>query len=695
MPLSRSIASLQRGARRGVQRPALRRRDRLLHLLAVERPARPTSSRPCAPWRGCVSTPTAGRSRTTCRSSSSSTTAPLEERQGISTVVAARRHGPEIVPSSAAERRIRARPAASSASTSRRCRGRRGLGSTSSPTPAFGAQISEAGGGYSWALNSRLNMLTPWSNDPVADPPGEWFLLQDTADDAGLERRRRRPPATPTPEYRVAHGQGYTAIGHRSGSLDVSVSWCVDPRRARSSRCGCASSTAATGRSTAHRRHRRVDPRRAAQRPRHAPSRSAGSQVAPRRSTTTRSKATASAQSRAAHDDPLLHPARSRRRLRRRHRVLRPCRRREDPPTGPATGASCSTRAADASSPTTTARRAAAGLDPCAAIADRASRVRAGDTVERTFLLGWAPSAEGAPALALASGRAGAAAERKLQRCATRWDALLGATVVQHARPAVRRDGQSLAALPDGRLPALGARPASIRPAAPTATATSCRTRWRSPGPRPTMLRRQLVLAASRQFPEGDVQHWWHAPTGAGVRTHFSDDLLWLPHAALRYVGDDRRRRRARRESCPSSKAAAMPRGRRGRVLRAGGQRRDCASVYEHCARAIDRSLTAGAHGLPLMGTGDWNDGMNRVGHEGRGESVWLAWFLCRPGRPLRTDRRAAAATHARAGALARGRARLARGAEAPAGTASGTGAPSSTTARRSARPPTKSAGST
>ena len=94
--------------------------------------------------------------------------------------------------------------------------------------PGFGAQISEAGGGYSWALNSRLNMLTPWSNDPVADPPGEWFLLQDTrtmqawsvAPSAGGDK---------SAEYRVAHGQGHSTIGHRSGSLDVSVTWCVDP----------------------------------------------------------------------------------------------------------------------------------------------------------------------------------------------------------------------------------------------------------------------------------------------------------------------------------------------------------------------------------------------------------------------------------------------------------------------------------
>ena len=143
----------------------------------------------------------------------------------------------------------------------------------------------------------------------------------------------------------------------------------------------------------------------------------------------------------------------------------------------------------------------------------------------------------------------------------------------------------------------------------------------------PAMLRQQIVRGASRQFVEGDVQHWWHAPTGAGVRTHFSDDLLWLAHACVHYLhatGDFA----LLDEVVPFIEGAAIPAGAEDAYYTPGVSSQ-AATVYEHAARTIDRSLAVGVHGLPLMGSGDWNDGMNRIGIEGRGESVWLGWFLC------------------------------------------------------------------
>ena len=467
--------------------------------------------------------------------------------------------------------------------------------------PDFGAHLSEAGGGYSWAINSRLMQLTGWSNDPVADPPSEWFLLQD-------RRTRQTWSVAPSAwgaadvQYRVAHGQGISTIRHRHHDIEVTAAWCVDPvtstKQVRLSLTNHGGSTAhlrllgiaewimGSGRGDRH--HTRT-----------------ASHATPGRLTLlcTQTERSANFGGATAYLSVGLDVG---------ERAEWTCDRRELLDSHGALQL-----------PQQLGQNDDAGLDPCAALALRL-HIRPGQTTQRVFLLGF--GADPAAALRGAQTDGAVAADRREASVRAAWDALLGAVQVTTPDPLfdvmVNRWllYQNVACrmwAKAGFYQAGGA--TGFRDQLQDAMAMT----WAAP----QMLREQILIAAARQFPQGDVQHWWHAPDGAGVRTRFSDDLLWLPLACLRYLQASGERALLD-QLVPFIEGAAIAPGAEDAYYVPTVSELQV-SVFEHAARAIDHSLRVGIHGLPLMGSGDWSDGMNRVGIEGRGESVWLAWFLC------------------------------------------------------------------
>jgi cyclic beta-1,2-glucan synthetase len=475
--------------------------------------------------------------------------------------------------------------------------------------PGFGTLLTEAGGGYTWAINSRLNQLTAWSNDPVADSPAEWLLLQDCRT---LEVWSASPNAwgDASATYTVTQGQGYCRYAHTRGVLDVTVCQWVDQASAakrtqvqlvnRGTRTlGLRVLTMVEWMMGSHRGDRattstaihsqRVGDARAVALlcTQHSAEAGFGGGTA--------YVAWASAANNTQRGDDWT------------------CDRREF---------------FDAQGhlvlPQRLGQSCAKGLDPCAALACYVD-LPAGQTSEVTFVLGFAPNASEARLQAMQN--AFKSPQTSLVETQDAWSHLLQATRV---------------ATPDPLFDALvnywllyqtvscrlWAKAGFYQAGGATGFRDQLQDAMALVWAAPEMLHAQIVLCASRQFVQGDVQHWWHAPTGVGVRTHFSDDLLWLPHASIHYV-DATGDASLWELQVPYLEGHAISEGAEDSYFTPTISP-ESSSVYEHAARALDHSLRVGVHGLPLMGSGDWNDGMNRVGHLGRGESVWLAWFLVR-----------------------------------------------------------------
>jgi len=267
--------------------------------------------------------------------------------------------------------------------------------------------------------------------------------------------------------------------------------------------------------------------------------------------------------------------------------------------------------------------RAGAGLDPCAAIQTQVE-LTDGQEREIVFVFGAARNTDEAQHIIQRFGGP-AGARQALESVWEYWNHTLGAVNVETPDPAldVLANGwlvyQTMSCRLWGRSGYYQSGGAyGFRDQLQDTMALIHATPW--------LAREQIIRCAERQFPQGDVQHWWHPPNGQGVRTHFSDDYLWLPYATCRYVLttgdtgilDESVHFLEGRELTPDEEAYYDQPQRSV----------EAASLYEHCVRAINHGLRFGKHQLPLMGCGDWNDGMNLVGRDGKGESVWLAWFL-------------------------------------------------------------------
>jgi cellobiose phosphorylase len=262
-------------------------------------------------------------------------------------------------------------------------------------------------------------------------------------------------------------------------------------------------------------------------------------------------------------------------------------------------------------------------MDPCAAI-QVSVELDPQQQTDIVFLLGQAESADEARSLAQRF-RAPEAVDLARQTTCRWWDDLLGTVQVQTPDPAVDFIVNRWLLYQDLSCRLWG-RSAFYQSGGAYGFRDQLQDVMALVYSAPQLARAQILRTAARQFVEGDVQHWWHPASGAGVRTRISDDLLWLPLVTAHYVrttGD----RGILAERVPFLEGKVLEE-HEDEAYYSPSVSQTQETLLEHCRRAIQKGLTSGPHGLPLIGTGDWNDGLNRVGVEGKGESVWLAWFL-------------------------------------------------------------------
>ena len=467
----------------------------------------------------------------------------------------------------------------------------------------FGALVSESGAEFVWGSNSQTDRLTPWFNDPISDPPGTAIYIRD--DDIGAVWSPTPQPIREKDAYRARHGQGYTTFEHNSHAIEQRLLTFVPVDD--------------TGGQPV--RLQRLRLRNSSRR---------------RRKLTVTSYATLVLGS--DPEETGMHVV-TKWDLQSQSLFARIC-------YGPELCERVAFAASTPASASVTGDRAAfigrnrslrdpaameherltgdvgAGLDPCAAL-QVVVEIDPGQTAEVTFLLGQAEDEEKARAL-VNRFRDPANVEAAFQETCRWWDRLLSTIEVE--TPELSTNlllnrwllYQTLSCR-------LWGRTALYQSSGAYGFRDQLQDVMALAHAAPEITRAQILRAAARQFLEGDVQHWWHSDSGAGVRTRISDDLLWLPFVTAHYVhttGDTA----ILDQVVPFLEAKPLE-AQETESLSVPSISHTEGTLLEHCRRAIARSVTSGPHGLPLIGGGDWNDGFNRVGLGGKGESVWLAWF--------------------------------------------------------------------
>ncbi len=467
--------------------------------------------------------------------------------------------------------------------------------------PNFGSVVSESGQAYTWSENAHEFRITPWDNDPVADSSGEAFYIRD--EQTGKFWSPTALPVRSSGEYVTRHGFGYSVFEHLEEginselvtfvALDVNIKYSVLKLRNDST---IPRKLSATGyvewvlgdlrsKSSMH-VTTEIDPVSGAMFARNAYNTEFSGRVGFFHVDAQNRSVTADRTEFIGRNRTLANPAAmGRARL---------------------------------------SGKMGAALDPCAAL-QVMLELQPGEERELVFMLGVGGrrNADATGIIQQYNGTSAAAAA--FAKVRQHWEHTLGAVQIETPDP-------SLDVIANGWLMyqtiacRLWARSGYYQSGGAFGYRDQLQDCMAMIHTEPHLLREQIILAASHQFVEGDVQHWWHPPSDRGVRTHCSDDYLWLPLALHRYVigtGD----RSVLTESAPFLEGRMLKQEEES-YYDMPGRSSQSADLYEHGVRAIKRGLRFGEHGLPLIGTCDWNDGMDRVGNEGKGESVWLAFFL-------------------------------------------------------------------